>query len=371
MRISSRQVHSAVAAALLAAAPVGYAQTVISSSEGFCAGCAIEAQVIWRLSGRDEQMVGPFAVMARDSRGRWLLSTNERATSITVFDSAGTRLSSFSRPGQGPGEFASVDFLIVSRGDTVHLFDNALRRRSVFSPSYEFVRATPYPGVVRGAVELPNGWLIVNADFPTPQRVGYPLHRLHPTGAIGPSFGIGVPGYRVDAAHLIRRFLTATHDNHVWTIPSQRYELELWAPDRRLREAHRKVEWFPPVQGVSPPGLMQPPTPSVQGTWFDKDERLWVMLRVPDARWSPQPGARSSHIGRSTKPVIYWDREYDTIIELIDTRTGRLLASRRFDEAMSQLLPGGRVQRYVEDADGEPSVEIWQLAFITLNRRNE
>ncbi len=52
-------------------------------------------------------------------------------------------------------------------------------------------------------------------------------------------------------------------------------------------------------------------------------------------------------------------RQYDTFIEVIDLRSGRLVVSQRFDEAMF-LVDGGRLASMSEDEDGLLHYHIWQ-----------
>lgn len=295
--------------------------------------------------------------------------TIEKSAGISVYDSSGTLLRVFSRRGQGPGEHESARVVVATRGDTVHLFDNALRRYTVFSPSYDYVRSLPYPGRVWQAVEMSDGSLAVNADFSTPDRVGFPLHRLNRDGSIAQSYGTEVEVYRADSDFLLLRYISVADRDRIWAVSWVHYQPTLWSPDQKVAELQRLASWFPPVETPRYPGLNQPPTPWVHGIWMDRErQQLWTMLRVPDAKWAPQPGAQAGHSGRA-RPVIRWDREYDTIVEVIDLATGRLLATQRYDEALWQLVPGGYVTRYREAPDGEPFLDVWQLRIVTPSRR--
>ena len=352
---------------LLAAAPSLPAQSLVRVSGTPCTSCTIEKRVVLRLPGRVNEMISPYTILARDSRGRWLLSTIEIAPSISVYDSTGILLQNFSRRGEGPGEHSRVSVMAVTRGDTVHLFDNALRRHTVFSPSYQYVRSSSYPGRIWQAGELDDGTLVVNGDLPTPDRVGFPLHRMNQDGSLRESFGAEGTGYRMDASHLLARYIAHAGGDQVWQIPWAVYQPTLWSPDRKVTHVQRDAAWFPPVQTQRSPGGREPPTPWVHGIWLDNNQLLWTMLRVPDANWAPGPGAQA--LRPDQQHLVDFNREYDTLIEVIDARTGRLIAAQRFDEALWKLLPGGYVTWYREDPNGEPHLEIWQLMVSTTTRR--
>lgn len=340
-------------------------QTTIRVSGEPCRGCRVERQLLFAISDRQQEMVKWLTTqVARDSRGRWLLTTMERAVGIAVYDASGQLLARFGRRGQGPGEHTSLRAPTIGPGDTLHLFDVALRRHSVFSPSYEFVRSSTLPGEVFGGVALPDGWLILNADFPTPERVGYPLHLVDPGGAVRGSFGSDVPGYRVDATGMLTRHLTWAGGDLVWSVPGLRFEPELWSPRGKEAVIQRVPNWFPPVRTTRPPGLNQPPTPWIAGAWADDQHRLWVLFRVPQTGWKPQPGAPNRHSGR-IRPVIRWNEEFDSVLEVLDLRAGRVVASTRFDQVFGQLLPGGYASSYREDHDGNLLLEVWRLTVIS------
>jgi len=313
-------------------------------------------------------MVGPYAVLARDSRGRWLLGTMNRSQGeVAVYNPTGTLLQRFGRKGEGPGELQGIFALLITRGDTVRVFDNYLRRYSVFTPEYGYVRSSSYSGQVFGAAELPDGALIVNAAFPRADAVGYPLHELDGSGRTTRSFGAEVPYYRSFDVGGLSRAMTPAGEGRIWTVERLRYEPKLWTLSGKVSELQRLAPWFPPVYRVQQPGRGQPPSPWVGGAWQDEGGRLWVLLNVPDARWRPPPQEMVPQ-GERGFPIA-WDREYDTILEVINPETGQLLATRRYDELLHMLLPGGYTVHYRETPEGDPFLDIWQVHVVTPTRR--
>lgn len=298
------------------------------------------------------------------------MATTDRSPGVVaVYDAGGVLLQRFSRKGQGPGEHMGAHAMAVTRGDTVHLFDNALRRHSVFSPSYQYLRSTPLDGQVFAGIGLSDGSLLVNADFRRPNAAGFPLHRLGDNGRALQSFGVEVPQFNRADMYSLTRPMAAAADGGVWIVPRLRYEPSLWTRGQKVLELQRGATWFPPQLTVQFTGGTRRPTPWVSGLWHDGDEHLWVLVHVPDSRWKPLPEGTESLGEMARGSLIVMDREYDTIIEVINTRTGQLVATRRFDEVLVALLPGGYASHYREDADGEPFIDVWQLTYSTRPER--
>jgi len=328
----------------------------------------IERQRILTIAGVNEEMVGPYAILARDSRDRWLLSTMHKAPGVvSVYDAKGTLLERFGRKGEGPGEIQGVGAIVVTREDTVHIIDPYLRRQSVFSPSYQFIRSFPIVGDAYRGFGLADGSLLMNANYPRSNGVGYPLHLMNANGRVLTSFGATAPQPSPPGSHALIRAVAASDGGMVWTAQWNRYELSLWSVNGKVREIQRTVPWFPPQIAYQGPGRALRPTPSVSGIWDDGQGQIWVVLQVPDSKWRPPPPEMlpRGEIG----PPIDYDREYDTIIEIIDIRTGQLLASQRFDQSLRYLMPGGFVLHDREDDDAEPYLDVWRLSFTNPGRR--
>ncbi|MFN2317253.1 MAG: hypothetical protein ABR551_06740 [Gemmatimonadales bacterium] len=181
------------------------------------------------------------------------------------------------------------------------------------------------------------------------------------------SFGVDVPVYRNDNLHIVNRAIASDGSGRVWAIPRLRYEPTLWSTSGKMVELHRRAAWFPAQVAVQSPGRERAPTPWVTNAWHDGVEHLWILLHVPDANWRPpRPGSIPS--GERIAPIDL-DREYDTILEVINTTTGQLLVTQRYDALVKNLLPGGYAVHYREDARGEPFLDIWQFRLVTPTRR--
>lgn len=357
-----------VAALSLPPSMAAWAQQPLRVSGTPCTGCVIERQRVLVIAGLDEEMVGPYTILARDSRGRWLLTTMDKVPGkVSIYDATGALLGRFGRKGEGPGEIQGIGAIILTREDSVHIIDPYMRRQSVFSPSYEFIRSVPIIGDVYSGFGLADGSLLMNANYPRSNGVGYPLHLVNASGRVSHSFGATVPQPARLGSHALIRAVTTGDGGKVWTAQWNRYELTLWSLEGKVLEIVRQAPWFPVQIMSQSPGRGLRPTPSVAGIWADGQGQIWVVAHIPDSRWRPPPPEMIPQGERG--PPIDYDREYDTMIEIIDTRTGQLLASQRFDQHFRFLMPGGYVIHDREDDDGEPYLDVWKLSFTNPGRR--
>jgi hypothetical protein len=289
------------------------------------------------------------------------------ATQIIVFDAAGKYVTTIGRKGAGPGEFGGVAAVHVSAGDTIHAYDFSNSRKSVFSPSLEFIRSVPMevpPSFVSG-LTLPDGRAVINMTIATPARIGLPLHLFGVDGHIVRSFGSENGIARPDIENLTRRALSPATSTTVWSAHRSSYIIDLVdiRTGQITRRLVRRVGWFRPAAPQPVPvAEPQEPSPRINSIRQAPDGLLWVSIVVADARW------RSSV--RATEPghfAIADNRLYlDTVIEIIDPERATLVATFRLDESPGDFIGPDLIQRADSLADGSP---ILRISRVGLQRR--
>ncbi|MGH7555306.1 MAG: hypothetical protein ACREMQ_20070, partial [Longimicrobiales bacterium] len=111
----------------------------------------------------------------------------------------------------------------------------------------------------------------------------------------------------------------------------------------------------------------EPPPPMTVAVWQDGGARLWTMIRVPAVQWRPRridPSVREQPV----RPFGERDAEFDTIIEVLDVRTGALLASQRYSQYFVGNLNDDLVYSLRGTEDGDLRIDIWRIGLET-NRR--
>jgi hypothetical protein len=285
----------------------------------------------------------------------------------------GRYLGELGRAGEGPGEFTWPQFLAALPGDSVFVFDYRTVRYSILAPgSYRYVRgaavtvARPSAAVLNG----PGGLLWVAAAVARAQQVGYPLHLFRQNGAWVRSVGTERPLLRWNAHLVFNRQLSLGPGGTVWTI-SKHGPLTIETFDARgtlLRRAVYRPPWFP--EQTVQQQLGDPPISERPPFWVGNDREVWIASLVPARDWQqgivrvddPAHGPGTPTVGNVAKLM-------DTLVEVFDLRSRRVLFRTRMDEAVVHALPGGLFTVYREDNDGTPIITIERWRCVDPTRR--
>ena len=328
-----------------------------------CASCKIRMTLRATLGHANDSILlssGSFAV--RDSRGMHYAEGVERGV-ILQYDSVGTFVKPISRRGEGPGEFRVVSAMAIGPGDSLHVFGG---RYAVFSPSGAFVRtSTPFSThyQVHSAVVLESGATIAQFVIPSADRAGKLFHMIGTPGDALRSFGESPDRLYVESFASARRRIAPASPTSFWAAELSRYRIERWESGGRLVQVfERRAECFPPWDPALPlanPTVARRP-PMVRTLAVDRVGRLWVSTTVADKNWTPQQGSR---LGPN-----WTARAFDTIVEVIDPRLGRVVHAERFPNAFDALLGAGLISELIEDSAGMFSLLIWQLELVTTGK---
>lgn len=275
---------------------------------------------------------------------------------IHVFDRAGAFVRSVGRRGGGPGEYRYIRALHVTPGDTVHVFDVEHRRWTVLSADFEVLRTNRLPGHIfdGDVIRLADGRLVLNSRVPSPESAGLPLHLLDRDGTLLRSFGARRPSVTLGQDPLTqRRSLALSGDGAFWAAHTVSYTIERWdTAGTRLQELRRDAPWFDASSDGEPTaGEPTPPPTILLDLAEDGDGQLWVVGRAVDPEW------RSAVQGNS----IEYGRYADTVVEVFDVETTRLLTSCRLPWFMAGFLDGSTLYTYCETAGGLPVLDVWRV----------
>jgi hypothetical protein len=149
-----------------------------------------------------------------------------------------------------------------------------------------------------------------------------------------------MPGY---GHFLVEKWLLTGERTSAWSI-----ELP-WFP--------RDGEW----RSFKPGG--PDPSPQVTGLAEGPENRLWIVAIVANPNWRKTITTWRRTEGVVVPVVEDWGDVYDTMVVLLDTRTGRVQATQRFDGTFRTLAGPGMLTRYVIDDSGKTTLEIHKLAL--------
>jgi hypothetical protein len=303
-----------------------------------------------------------LAAIDRDSRGRYFVAVGGSHTNVLVFDSEGKLIKRIGRDGEGPGEFRLLESLLVGPGDTVHAFDYKLQRRSEISPTtLEVVRQAPIARVFFQNVMIPNGNFVGSSDgtdltgrpFEELDRKGNRVRAFGGDGKPAPSYAQSWLGYQI----------FTDHRGGFFAVQRRNYAFEHWdAAGNLLGRWERNAPWFPrsePVRIRKP--WPQYASPWIFGAWVNAEGLLFIGSHVRQEGWEKAVVQGSCEGGVPCPTVEDYDKYYDSIIEVFDPTTSRLLASIRTDKAFTLNTRNGEM--YWRGEDPDPYFDIYRVIF--------
>ncbi len=319
-----------------------------------CEDCRIDLTRVVSLGGSEESdtlSLDASSRVAVDSNGRFALSSPFEPGRVLIYDKDGTLVGGFGSRGEGPGEMQAIQWMTYSPGDTLHVFDRS--RWVVFSPGEEHVRTTNVPFRVFRPIRLDSGdWVLTSPYLAAGRNAGslqifsedgYPARTIseEPKELLGPFDDSAV------------RHLSPASPGMLWVGQATQYVVEKrTATGEVVQKLWKDCSWFPRHEYL-PLTRMEPPIrPTMGAIREDAYGRLWVLIWVPEEE---EQGSRTSDVpGQDLR---------DTILEVIDPTTGRLLAHRRFDEWLlefvnEEMLVGRRVE-----TGGEWAVDIYRFTL--------
>jgi hypothetical protein len=311
--------------------------------------------------------------MSRDGRGRIYVTWQNYGHGpelAAVYDSTGRFIQEIGRKGKGPGEFIYPVTVNVDRRNQLLVWDFDGMRETVFDSSYRFVRQ--YIQRAATLVILPDGRKVANFSALDARNNPAPVSVYDSLGAVVTAFGatdVAHPGVEPWRAN---RFVGLGSGNTVWAALPDMYRLERWTLTGHLTNIFtRATEWFAPITKQANLNLGELPTPVTRAVREDPAGRVWFVVSVAAEHWRASLGKPRMVPGRATTyPERNRSASYDTMIDVIDVNTGKLLVSQRVPGMMQFFLADDLISSYRQDADGTPIIEIWRVRLATTAARS-
>lgn len=294
---------------------------------------------------------------------------------LTLFTATGMPAGAIGRVGSGPLEFRRLNFIARGLADTLIVFDLGNGRLSKISPRLEQVAQFTLTNQVTNAVVLPTGSIVANIHFRDLDRLGVPLHVIDGrSGEVTHSFGLArTEAFDRKSAWAGFREIAVSPRGNIWSTRRNSYVLEEWtAAGEKIRQLERSAAWFHPYELREPLRPNSPPQPHIERIHVDSSGLLWVFAAVPALDW------RENIVARKPTPGILPGFEptslsgiYDTIIEVIDPVTRRVLVTQRFDGFMWGMLSDSMMFSDAQDQAGFPTLQVWrvEVSGLSLFRR--
>ncbi len=245
-------------------------------------------------------------------------------------------------------------FARLGPGDSIWMFDNS-GRVLVFGPQRNFVRSVMLPDAPDAAEILPDNRIVVS-------RGGDPVLRLYganasPVRVIGPENPATV---RLKGLPIVFGF----RDGALFTSSPFDHSIEQWDTGGDLRRTiDMHFDRTPrPVAASHDWNWVRshPPLTIVMPRWIDAVGRVWLVGQIPDRHW--QQALRSADSSAQFPLPADVDTYHDTIIEVRDLETGRVIAAARFDP-LYQFVEPGVLAHVIRTSAGWYQVELVRIVF--------
>lgn len=182
------------------------------------------------------------------------------------------------------------------------------------------------------------------------------MHLVGADGGVLRSFGMSLPSYRADEPLLYERVVAPSANGTLWAAAPGQYVLERWEWTTGTRVARVAVRsgWFRPSRQFAEPRVR--PNPIIEALW-ESQGLLWVLIRDADSKWIPPTGPQLER----AFDLEEYNKTYDSVIEVVDPKSGEIRATKRFDQALwgrapSRLLASPRVNKQA----GSVRLDVWR-----------
>jgi hypothetical protein len=343
------------------ASPAASQRHVNVSRQISCAACTISFRHIVNISDPAEPSApAELFNIAQDSQGRIFVAPMSGNGSIGVYSRAGRLIRELGRPGGGPGEFRFVESVRVLRGDTVVAIDPAARRVTVFGPDLNLLDTYAVDFAPRTVIMTSSGAFIGYSDVGSGSTIYAVTNRGAQKQLI---LNAQVPADEPAARF---RIVSAGSSGTIWVGRTNRYLVEQYSSGGRLlRTITSTPSWHEdwathPTHGPD----VERPVSILRAVREDDQQRLWLLFHVAKSDWRAQ--ARPSRIEHpGGVKMTDWSNYVDTVVDVIDLSSGRLLQTRRFPGMFNSYLTGGEnlFEARHEQSSGHVRISLWRLVL--------
>jgi hypothetical protein len=352
--------------------------TVDSSSAPKCPECAIRLLPIGRFGQlRDSILLRDIPIVARDSRNRFYATVyGAQDHELILYNSDGTIVRTIGRPGRGPGEFRSIWDILVTHGDTLFVgHDSSV---SQFDPTGTLIQTIQFESpeglLDKRLVAVTDSEIIVtqasisdslkyafygyarNGRYlrgfgPSPLLAEYYRRRGKATG-MSPLSGMRIAGFDTagkvwlagDGGYRLQLVdLNGRIQRVIGVMAPLAWDLPLFMTAAEL-EVHVAANQTKPLLASPPrdeihPGRRRPTErrPEARPRTVLRDVAplepgyILVLVHVAATRWQDarvQLDTTRYSVASIEEPG-YMQQLYDTILDIVDARTGEVIARSR------------------------------------------
>ena len=274
------------------------------------------------------------------------------------------------KQGGGPGEIRQLTSAGFGRGDSIWIVDGMFSAHAFAPPpKREYAASVHFKHAVTGG---PTRFGFLSTAMIVGGRAEKGLRARPPSltswnGLQTVSFGVEKSGSARGLGPIF-----ATDADHIWEANDSAYELKLLDTlGQTVKRIERVVDWFPAGLITTGSALTVKPRPQIVDVTADERSGLvLVLIRRANRNWKPVANEptlpmRPAAIRRLATPDVV-RQLFETVLDIFDARTGKLLASRELGGSILGFASPSALSEASEDKDGNVQLTIWR---ISLNRK--
>ncbi len=330
-----------------------------------CSRCRIDVSKLVTL-GESDLVLLPSSVEI-DSRGRYWVAVPEDLT--RVFDEKGRFVAAVGRKGHGPNEFVGPYGVVSAPGDSMLLFDVTGDRASLVDAQLKVGRQVRIPSMLFPvlALEWPQR-VVASGMVLTPAAAGWPLHigslasdEFKAITSTGYSQGVLKPNAPTAQSQL----LAPAGASEFWSADLLRYRVSRWSSAGKvLQTIERAPTWFSKPSDDWMGNPETPPPPRLTGLSQSRDGLLWLYYRVANATWRNGWPVIPKGTREVSSRKIKFERLFSTAIDVLDPRSGKLVAHLDVPDYVIVTLRNGDVVTYNVDDDDVPVLTVKRARLL-------
>lgn len=293
---------------------------------GPCGSCLTLTPVVELKSSAGPIVPSAVQSVLRTRDGRWLVSHRfVGPAQFAEYDKSGRLLGIRGKAGQGPGEYYDPPQLFPGPKNTIWAIDRTRVVRLDQDLRHVETGNLEGPVGVVTAFVLGNGTVLIDSRLRDAEGYLFTVALLDTAGNVIRKLA------RQPADRYKHTVIAPAATDGFWAIQSNQLVLRRYSIAGDVeRTYHLIIDGFQPWEDTTErEGTEVPPRPRHHAIVDTGNEQIIVLTRVADKDWKPTV---STGVIRPSQ--IDYNRQFDTLVTLLDLRSGRTIASTRFPEGL-------------------------------------
>jgi len=327
-----------------------------------CVTCEVVLKRIVSLGDRDSSgaLHGRPIAIASIASGGFAVVNPPPGGPVLLYGTAGQFVGYLGKKGKGPGEMEMAAG-VASGAGRMYAWDFLNARLSVYDLRGRYLYSAFQTAATQAVID---GFSVANVSALTAGNRVAAISIIDSSGRIIRVVDLQEPSNRPEDSWRISRSISAI-SHGFWSSRVDRYELTRWSIDgKATHRVRRNVKWFPAVETRTAFVRGEYPNAELLGAQEDSHGLLWTFIRVTSPAWREglgPPRVSRSPNGRPSYQYFDEGKLFDTMIEVIDLKTGKLVASTRQPGYFAYPLGNDLVGSYGQNENGEPIITVWEL----------